>query len=57
MNRGANTLTDIMSYAFLVAGAFVLTKPGGTGATFVKNFSGGLIGLVQGASGQAVTAT
>lgn len=50
-----NSVADIMYMAFVVGGIFVLTKPGGTGATFVKNLGGAGIGLVQASTGQAVT--
>lgn len=46
-----------MFYAFVVGGIFVLTKPGGTGATFVKNLGGAGIGLVQASTGQTVSSS
>lgn len=50
-----NVFTDLVTYAFLVAGILVLTKPGSTGGTFVLDSGKALTGLVQGASGQTVT--
>lgn len=52
-----NKLVDIGTYAFLVAGILVLTRPNSQGPAFVRALGGSFTGLVQGASGQKVTAT
>jgi hypothetical protein len=52
---GRNAYTDVLFYAFVVGGIFVLTKPGSTGATFVSNVAKGSIGLVQASTGQTVS--
>lgn len=53
---GKNSLTDIATYAFIVAGILVLTRPGSQGASFAVSLGRSVTGLVQGASGQPVTA-
>ena len=50
-----NQITDIMGYAFLVAGILVLTRPGSQGPTFVKNLGSSATHLVQASSGQRVS--
>jgi hypothetical protein len=52
--NGRNTVTDIFFYAFVVAGIFVATKPGGSGASFITNLGKSAVGLVQASSGQTV---
>lgn len=49
------TVTDMVTYAFVVAGILVFTKPGSQGIGFVKALFGGFTNLVQGASGQQPT--
>jgi hypothetical protein len=51
MNRAA----DIATYAFVVAGILVLTRPGSKGPSFVRSLGGAFSGIVQAASGQRVT--
>lgn len=50
-----NSLTDLVTYSFLVAGIFVLTKPGGNGPSLVKALTNGYAGIVQSATGQKVS--
>lgn len=50
-----NKITDIATYAFLVAGILVLTRPGSKGPQFVRALGGAFSGIVQAASGQRVT--
>lgn len=50
-----NRITDIATYAFLVAGILVLTRPGSKGPAFVRSLGGAFSGVVQAASGQKVT--
>lgn len=52
-----NKLTDILTYAFLVGGILVLTRPGSKGPEFVRSLGGAMDGLVQSATGQRVTAS
>jgi hypothetical protein len=49
-----NKLTDIATYAFVVGGILVLTRPGSQGPAFIGAVGHSLIGLVQGATGQPV---
>lgn len=49
-----NKLVDIATYAFIVSGILVLTRPGSQGPKFVTAITSGLTHLVQGASGQTV---
>jgi len=50
-----NRVTDIATYAFLVAGILVLTRPGSKGPAFVRSLGGAFSGVVQAASGQKVS--
>lgn len=50
-----NKITDIATYAFLVAGILVMTRPGSKGPQFVRSLGGAFSGIVQAASGQRVT--
>lgn len=50
-----NSITDIATYAFVVAGILVMTRPGSKGPQFVRSLGGAFTGIVQGASGQRVT--
>lgn len=50
-----NRVTDIATYAFLVAGILVLTRPKSKGPQFVRSLGGAFTGIVQAASGQPVT--
>jgi hypothetical protein len=49
-----NKLFDLGTYAFIVAGLLVLTRPGSLGAKFVSAAGDAFIGIVQAASGQTV---
>lgn len=49
-----NRISDIATYAFLVAGILVLTRPGSKGPQFVTALGGAFSGVVQAASGQRV---
>lgn len=51
-----NRAFDLGTYAFLVAGIFVLTSPKSKGPQLVKALGGSFSGVVQAASGQRVTA-
>jgi hypothetical protein len=50
-----NRLIDVITYAFVVGGILVLTRPGSQGPQFVRALGGSITGLVQGATGQKVT--
>lgn len=50
-----NRVTDIATYAFLVGGILVLTRPGSKGPAFVRSLGGAFSGVVQAATGQTVT--
>lgn len=52
---GKNTATDLIVYSFIVAGIFVMTKTA-NGANLVKAGTAGYAGIVQAATGQAVSA-
>ena len=54
MNK--NTLTDLIVYSFIVGGILVMTNPKSQGPRLVKNATAGYAGIVQAATGQAVTA-
>jgi hypothetical protein len=47
-----NKLFDLCTYAFIVAGILVLTRPGSQGPAFLQAAGGALENLVRGASGQ-----
>ena len=49
-----NKFADIASYAFIVGGILVLTRPGSQGPAFVGAVGHSIIGLVQSATGQHV---
>lgn len=51
-----NSVTDLVTYSFLVGGILVLTRPGSQGPAFIKNLTGGYAGIVQASTGQNVTA-
>lgn len=50
-----NKLTDLGTYAFVVAGILVLTRPGSQGPAFVSSIGASFAHVVQAASGQALT--
>lgn len=50
-----NQAADIATYAFVVAGILVLTRPGSKGPQFIRSLGGSFAGVVQAASGQKVT--
>lgn len=47
-----NKLVDLGTYAFLVAGILVLTRPGSQGPRFVTALGSSFSGIVKAASGQ-----
>jgi len=47
-----NKLVDLGTYAFLVAGILVLTRPGSQGPKFVSALGSSFSGIVRAASGQ-----
>lgn len=51
-----NRIVDLGTYAFIVGGILVLTRPGSQGPKFVSSFGGAITALVQGSTGQKVTA-
>ncbi len=51
-----NTMTDLVTYSFLVAGILVMTRPGSQGPGFVKALTGGYARIVQATTGQPTTA-
>jgi hypothetical protein len=52
MKKGGNVLTDIVVYSMLVAGIFVMTKPGGQGPALVTASTNGYSGIVKAAEGR-----
>ncbi len=50
-----NDLVDLGTYAFVVAGILVLTRPGSQGPAFVKNLTAGFAHIVQASSGQRIS--
>ena len=50
-----NRLTDIATYAFLVGGILVLTRPGSQGPKFISALGSSFGGIVQAATGQKVS--
>ena len=49
-----NKLVDLGTYAFLVAGILVLTRPGSQGPGFVSALGNSFAHVVQAASGQTI---
>jgi hypothetical protein len=47
-----NRIFDLGTYAFLVAGILVLTRPGSKGPQFVSALGSSFSGVVRAASGQ-----
>lgn len=47
-----NRIIDLGTYAFLVAGILVLTRPGSQGPRFVSALGSSFSGIVRAASGQ-----
>ncbi len=47
-----NRLVDLGTYAFLIAGILVLTRPGSQGPKFVSALGSSFSGVVRAASGQ-----
>lgn len=50
-----NKLVDLGTYAFVVGGILVLTRPGSQGPKFVSALGGAFGGVVQASTGQKVT--
>jgi hypothetical protein len=50
-----NKFVDLGTYAFIVGGILVLTRPGSKGPQFVRSLGGAFSGVVQAATGQKVT--
>lgn len=50
-----NKVTDIATYAFLVAGIMVMTRPKSKGPAFVRSLGAAFTGIVQASTGQKVT--
>lgn len=50
-----NTASDLVTYAFIVAGILVLTRPGSQGPKLFGNLTSGFTSIVQGVTGQRVT--
>lgn len=55
MNQSNNVFVDVVVYSFIVAGIFVMTA-NANGTALTKAATGGYAGIVQAATGQAVTA-
>lgn len=55
MRGSVNAVSDLVTYAFAVAGILVLTRPGSKGPQFIRSLGGAFTGVVQAASGQKVT--
>lgn len=49
-----NKVFDLGTYAFLVAGILVLTRPGSQGPKFINSLGSSFAHVVQAASGQPV---
>lgn len=50
-----NKIVDIGTYAFIVGGILVLTRPGSQGPSFVRALGGSFSNVVQAATGQKVS--
>lgn len=50
-----NKIADIVTYAFVVGGILVLTRPGSQGPKFVSSVGSSLTHLVQGSTGQKIS--
>lgn len=50
-----NRLTDVLTYAFLVGGILVMTRPGSQGPKFVTALGNSVQHLVQASTGQRTT--
>ena len=50
-----NTVTDLVTYSFVVAGILVMTRPKSQGVKFVGALTSGFSHIVQAASGQKIT--
>jgi hypothetical protein len=55
MNASNNVFVDIVVYAFVVGGIFVMTK-NANGTNLIKAGTSGFGGIVQAATGQTVSA-
>lgn len=49
------TLTDLVTYSFLVGGILVLTRPGSQGPSFIKGLTSGYAHIVQASTGQPIS--
>lgn len=49
-----NKLADIGTYAFLVGGILVLTRPGSQGPALLNSLTAGFVHLVQASTGQPI---
>ena len=50
-----NKITDIATYAFLVGGILVLTRPGSQGPGFVRALGHSFSNIVQASTGQKLS--
>lgn len=50
-----NKIADTLTYAFLVGGILVMTRPGSQGPTLLKNLTSGYTHIVQAATGQPIS--
>ena len=49
-----NRVFDVATYALMIAGILVMTKPGSQGPKLVQNLTSGFVHVVQAASGQRI---
>ena len=49
-----NKAADIATYAFLVGGILVLTRPGSQGPKFISGLTSGFAHIVQASTGQKI---
>ncbi len=47
-----NTVTDFVVYSFIVAGIFLMTKPGGQGPALVSSLTNGYANIAKAVTGQ-----
>lgn len=50
-----NKAVDIGTYAFVVGGILVLTRPGSQGPAFLRSFGSAFSNIVQASTGQKVS--
>lgn len=52
--KSINKLADSFTYAFIVGGILVMTRPGSQGPALLKNLTSGYTHIVQASTGQPI---